>query len=157
MGKLIFTDDRKKYSYAFIIFMVFATIGSVLFPVTYTFYFHAAKAEIIKVSIIFPLTDLIAFFAFLYCHFYKLEVYEDAIKLRTLYRKIEINLSDIERFSSTKYGLSTYYMFKIYTKLSKPKSIVVYTKHYYEFTKLLSEQMNPKDDSDRFGNMNITL
>ena len=72
-------------------------------------------------GILFPLILFIILFCvfgfwFLYAVVYKVEVDSETIKLRTLFKKRTVSISDIESYEIGKYRRSNYHQFKINTK-----------------------------------------
>lgn len=79
---------------------------------------------------------LIFFYGWLYSAKYKVEIDESKIRLKTLFNKIELNMSDIKNFSCKRYLKSSFYQFSLYTK---NKKVLVNTRYRDEFIQILRE------------------
>ena len=87
------------------------------------------------------MVTLYGLYSFLYSIIYKLEFDEEKITLRTLFRKVEINIGDIDKYSFSKYGATVYYQFNLYVK---DKPISLNTKFVYELDCLLAYKQIPR-------------
>ena len=67
---------------------------------------------------------------------YKLVITQDAIRLRTLFEKAEINIKDITRYTCKKYRKSEFYHFQLFMD---DKRVLVVTRYKDKFVKLLGE------------------
>lgn len=128
-------DGMKKESKLyrnFLIFLIILIIGELIFILT--------DKQTIKDTLIIILfyffCSLIFFYGWLYNAKYKIEIDESKICLKTLFTKIELNMSDIKNFSCKRYLKSAFYQFYLYTK---NKKVLVYTRYRDEFIQILRE------------------
>lgn len=73
-------------------------------------------------------------YGYLYGEKYKLEVTTSQIKLRTLFSKIEINISDIKSYSYKRYRKTVFYQFYLITE---KKKYLINTRFRDEFIEIL--------------------
>ncbi len=84
--------------------------------------------EFITIIVVFSL------YGYLYGEKYKLEVTTSKIKLRTLFSKIEINISDIKSYSYKRYRKTVFYQFYLITE---KKKYLINTRFRDEFIEIL--------------------
>ncbi len=119
--------------------LIAAIIGYILAILTPILFFFLYSEE-------YSTKDLILIFAFyfilssvaLYGWFYsaKYKITEEKVNLKTLFRKIEINLKDVTCYTCKRYRKSVFYQFRLYTN---DKSILINTRYKGEFEEILKE------------------
>ena len=62
--------------------------------------------------------------------------YSDKILLKTLFRRVELNICDIEEYTCNRYNKSVFYQFNLFIK---EKKILVNTRYKEEFEKILED------------------
>ena len=78
----------------------------------------------------------IGLYCWLYAIKYKVEITKEKVILITLFRKKEINITDITHYTRKRYRKSVFYQFKLYTQ---KQSILVNTRYKDEFEKILEK------------------
>lgn len=73
-------------------------------------------------------------YGWIYAVKYRVEIDNDRVYLKTLFKKIEINICDIKEYSCKKYRKSVFYQFYLFTE---NKKIVINTRYKDEFEKIL--------------------
>ena len=79
---------------------------------------------------------MFGFYVWLYAIKYNLKINKEKIVLRTLFRKVEINICNIEKYTCKRYRKSVFYQFNLFIK---DKRILVNTRYKDEFIKILEE------------------
>ena len=131
-------DEMKKEGKLFRNLMIFGYILAVLIPVgvyltndgKYT------ESDVILFIVTFFLFGTIGLYGWLYAIKYKLEVNEEKLILKTLFKKVEINICDITNYACKRYGKSLFYQFELFLK---NKRVLVNTRYKEEFEKLLRD------------------
>ncbi len=72
----------------------------------------------------------------LYSIKYEVVIDDKHILLKTLFRKLELNISDIKKFSYKRYKKPNFYQFILFVK---DKKILLYTRYKEEFENILSK------------------
>lgn len=86
--------------------------------------------EFITIIVVFSL------YGYLYGEKYKLEVTTSKIKLRTLFSKIEINISDIKSYSYKRYRKTVFYQFYLITEKKKYLINTIFRDEFIEILKV---------------------
>ena len=75
-------------------------------------------------------------YGWLYAVTYKVEFNGDKVYLRTLFKKIELNIDDIEKYTVRRYRKSVFYQFNLFIN---GKKILINTRYRDEFENVLIE------------------
>jgi len=132
MDNIIFKDNMKRDSKFFLAFIIFALIliianivGYYVGPLNYS------HKDFIKTMILFSSVALFGILGSIETGMYSIEVTKNQIKLRTMFRRVELDFLNISHYTYKRYLKSSYYQFRFYTQNTKFKSLLVNT-HYPE-------------------------
>lgn len=103
------------------------------------------KKDIILYVISFFIIGSIGLYFWLYSFKYILEISDKKIRLKTLFKKIEVNFIDIISYTCNRYRRSVFYQFRLNVK---DKIILVNTRYKDEFIELLKNN-NIKEDNNK--------
>ena len=94
-------------------------VAFVLFALTFLYPYVNNKSYLDKDVLImltaFLMYGLFSLYCWLYAATYRVEFNESKILLKTLFRKVEINLCDIEKYTCARYRKSVFYQFHFFT------------------------------------------
>jgi hypothetical protein len=118
--------------------MIIGYILAVMFPLAiiisnndkYTY------SDIISFVIAFFIIGSIGLYGWLYAIKYRLKITKDKLFLKTLFKKININMEEINYYNCKRYRKSVFYQFRLYTS---KKKFLVSTRYKDEFKKVLYE------------------
>jgi hypothetical protein len=130
-------DGMKKESKTLRNIMIF---GYILVALTFVYMFVNSKnffdKEIITMFLAYFVFGTIGLYCWIYAFKYRVEFDDKTILLKTLFRKAEINLCDIEKYTCTRYKKSVFYQFDLFTK---DKKVLVNTRYKVELETILRE------------------
>ncbi len=92
--------------------------------------------DVLFMFILFFSLGMFGFYVWLYAIKYNLKITEEKIMLKTLFRKVEINICNIEKYTCKRYRKSVFYQFNLFIK---DKRILVNTRYKEEFESILKE------------------
>lgn len=92
--------------------------------------------DVLFMFILFFSLGMFEFYMWLYAIKYNLKITEEKIMLKTLFRKVEINICNIEKYTCKRYRKSVFYQFNLFIK---DKRILVNTRYKEEFESILKE------------------
>lgn len=95
------------------------------------------KLDIILISLFCFMIGSILLYRWLYAIRYSVEVTEEKVILKTLFRKADIDFKNITYYSNNRYKKSVFYQFKLFTK---DKTVLVNTRYRDEFIKILKDK-----------------
>ena len=133
MYKRIFDNMKKEstfgllltiFTFMFLIYILFSTLSS-----------NSFFDNLIYVFYVFMLF-LISLYSWLYAFKYVVDINNDKILLKTLFKKLEINICDVEKYTCKRYLKSVFYQFEL---LVKGKKILINTRFKNEFMEILSD------------------
>ena len=131
-------DGMKKEGRPFRNLMIFGYILTVLAPLFVSLINN--EKYIGKDIVLFVVTwfmfGSIGLYGWLYALKYRVEFYSDKILLKTLFRRVELNICDIEEYTCNRYNKSVFYQFNLFIK---GKKILVNTRYKEEFEKILED------------------
>ncbi len=114
--------------------------GFVLFLLTFLYMYVNNKSlkdkEVLVMFILYLSFGIFGFYVWLYDIKYSLKITKEKILLKTLFRKVEINICSIEKYTCKRYRKSVFYQFNLFIK---DKRILVNTRYKDEFIKILEE------------------
>lgn len=76
----------------------------------------------------------LSLYVWLYTVKYRVEFNDEKVYLKTLFKKIELNICDIEKYTCNRYGKSVFYQFHLFIK---DKKLLVNTRYKEEFETIL--------------------
>ncbi len=130
------TDGMAKEGKPFKNMMLFGYILAVLMPLIICLvndrkYYNE---KIIAIVISYFLIGSMGLYCWLYAIKYKLIITEEKIMLQTLFKKVNINIRDIKRYTCKRNRKTVFYQFSLYIK---DKRIIVNTRYKEEFQEIL--------------------
>ena len=141
MDKPVLKDDMKKESNVclapIILFFAFALIVPIVIKFIYQGDGFSDK-DILLSSVLFILLGCYFLYLYLYAVTYSLTVTTDKIKLKTLFRKTDLNLSDIKQYQYKRYRKSVFYQF---TFFYADKKIVINTRYQDALVRILEHSL----------------
>ena len=131
-------DGMKKEGKAFKYVMIFGYVFSILVLLSNYFIFvdKYSDADILKIFILCLMFGTFGLYGWLYAVTYKVEFNGDKVYLRTLFKKIELNIDDIEKYTVRRYRKSVFYQFNLFIN---GKKILINTRYRDEFENVLIE------------------
>lgn len=136
MYELLITDGMRKESKLFLIVMIFEAILAIVCP-SVAYITNDGKyrsMDILLVCLLFVIFFLISLYGFLYSIKYKIEISKEKIVVSTLFRKFEVSVNKVIKYTCKRYGKSVFYQFRLYTNKD---SVLVNTRYKDEFVKIL--------------------
>ena len=132
---IIIKDDmvkeRKVWKNPMIIFFVLAA----LFPLV-LIWNNIKTTEFILGEVFFILVGCYFLYGYLYTYKYKVVVTDEKVYLKTLFRKIELNICDIKKYTCNRYRKSVFYQFNLFIN---DRKVLINTRYKDEFEKVLKE------------------
>ena len=145
MESIILKDNRKKESKLLLGLMVFCAVIGV--AVSLAFYYMPESdtplIDAIKIAVFFGMLLCVALYGYLYNIFYKIEVREEKIIVKSLFGTKEIQLCEPVHYTYKRYNkLSELYEFKFTVK---GKIVKIYTHFYQELDEILKSKNKVKE------------
>ena len=131
-------DGMKKEGKPFRNIMLFGYIFAILMPLSIYLMNNDkySDKDIILFAIAGVMFGTIGFYGWLYSIKYRLEFDNEKVYLKTLFRKIELNIGDIEKYACNRYRKSVFYQFNLFIK---DKKVLINTRYKDEFEKVLKD------------------
>ena len=127
-------DGMKKEGKGFLIIAIFATI---LFALTFLCKYVNEKNFQNKVMLmVYSMFSLFGLYGWLYSIKYRVEFDNERVYLKTLFRKIELNICDVKKYTCNRYRKSVFYQFNLFIN---DKKILINTRYKDEFEKVLND------------------
>lgn len=132
-------DGMKKEGKPFKYVMIFGYVFAILMLLSNYFIFDVkySDADILKIFIICLMVGTFGLYGWLYALTYKVEFNDDKVYLRTLFKKIELNIIDIEKYTVKRYRKSVFYQFHLFIN---GKKILINTRYKDEFENILKSK-----------------
>ena len=132
-------DGMKKEGKPFKYVMIFGYVFALLMLLSNYFIFveKYSDADILKIFIIYLMFGTFGLYEWLYAVTYKVEFTDDKVYLRTLFKKIELNIIDIEKYTVKRYRKSVFYQFHLFIN---GKKILINTRYKDEFENILKSK-----------------
>lgn len=132
-------DGMKKEWKPFKYVMIFGYVFAILMLLSNYFIFveKYSDADILKIFIIYLMFGTFGLYEWLYAVTYKVEFTDDKVYLRTLFKKIELNIIDIEKYTVKRYRKSVFYQFHLFIN---GKKILINTRYKDEFENILKSK-----------------
>lgn len=130
-------DGMKKESKSYIIFS-FVPLILVLFTILDMFLNNKnlMDKEVLVMFIGYLMFLIFGLYGWLYTVTYKLEFDNEKILLKTLFKKIELNVCDIDKYTCKRYKKSVFYQFELFIN---DKKILINTRYKDEFEQILNK------------------
>lgn len=90
--------------------------------------------DILTMFLVSFVSGTMCLYGWLYALKYRVEFDDEKVKLKTLFRKIELNICDIEKYTCSRYRKSVFYQFVLY---AKDKKVLINTRFVDEFDRIL--------------------
>ena len=131
-------DGMKKEGKPFRNIMLFGYIFAILIPLSIYLMNNDkySDKDIILFAIAGVMFGTIGLYGWLYSIKYRLEFDNEKVYLKTLFRKIELNIGDIEKYACNRYRKSVFYQFNLFIK---DKKVLINTRYKDEFEKVLKD------------------
>ena len=125
-------DNLKKESKRVLLTFILCYIAALIFPLLY--YIDYDMDDILFFSILFFVMGCYSLFGFIYILKYQVSISQETITIKTLFKKIEIHVSDIETYTYKRYnGSSILYAFKFIVAKKMKTLITRYKDELLEF------------------------
>lgn len=130
-------DGMKNEGKPFRNLMIFSYVLTVLMPL-FTYLMNNCKysRDMLLLAIAWFLFGTFGLYGWLYAIKYKVEFNEEKVYLKTLFKKIEFNIRDVEKYTCSRYRKSVFYQFRLFIK---GKKILINTRYKDEFEKILKD------------------
>ena len=125
---VLLQDDMKKEGKGFVYAF---TVCLILFLLTVVQIFLTKRKHVfgntdIAKLIVFGFFTLLSLYGWLYALKYRLEITEEKISLKTLFKRVEILITDISCYTCKRYGKSVFYQFML---RAKNRKVLISTRH----------------------------
>lgn len=131
------TDDMKKEGKIYKYITIFAML---LFLLTFLDVYINNKSyndkTVMSMLIIYGMFIIVGLYGWLYSMKYKLEFDNEKVYLKTLFRKMEINICDVKKYTCNRYRKSVFYQFNLFINNRK---VLINTRYKDEFEKVLKD------------------
>lgn len=135
MENIIIKDGMRKESRRGKAPMIFCYVLAALSPLS-LIRPDVTISDFIEILLFFILIGTYLLFLYLYAYKYEVIATTEKIYLKTLFRKIELNICDIEKYSCNRYRKTVFYQFNLFIK---GKKILINTRYKDEFEKILKD------------------
>jgi hypothetical protein len=131
-------DEMRKEGKPFRNIMLFGYIFAILIPLSIYLMNNDkySDKDIILFAIAGVMFGTIGLYGWLYSIKYRLEFDNEKVYLKTLFRKIKLNLCDIKKYTCSRYRKSVFYQFNLFIN---DKKVLINTRYKDEFEKVLKE------------------
>ena len=131
-------DGMKKEGKGFLKLTIFAII---LFALTFVYMYINEKnfqdKAVLSMLMAYSMFSLFGLYGWLYAIKYRLEFDSEKVYLKTLFRKIELNICDVKKYTCNRYRKSVFYQFNLFVN---DKKILINTRYKDEFEKVLKDK-----------------
>ena len=132
-------DGMRKEGKPFRNIMSFGYIFAILMPLSIYLMNNDKYSD--KDIILFAITGVmfgtIGLYGWLYSMKYRLEFDSEKVYLKTLFRKIELNICDVKKYTCNRYRKSVFYQFNLFINNRK---VLINTRYRDEFEKILKDK-----------------
>ena len=130
-------DGMKNEGKPFRNLMIFSYVLTVLMPL-FIYLMNNCKysRDMLWLAIAWFLFGTFGLYGWLYAIKYKVEFNDEKVYLKTLFKKIEFNICDVEKYICNRYRKSVFYQFRLFIK---GKKILINTRYKDEFEKILKD------------------
>lgn len=132
-------DGMKKEGKPFRNIMLFGYIFAILMPVSIYLMNNDkySDKDIILFAIAGVMFGTIGLYGWLYSMKYRLEFDNEKVYLKTLFRKMELNICDVKKYTCNRYRKSVFYQFNLFINNRK---VLINTRYKDEFEKVLKDK-----------------
>ena len=116
------------------------------FIACYMFEQEYTVIEIVLFTLFWFMLASFCLYGWLYVILYRVEITEKNIKLKTLFTKLELNISEIEKYSYARYKKSVFYQFLLFYN---NKKVLINTRYKDEFIEILENNNIPLKESKK--------
>lgn len=131
-------DGMKKEGKGFLKLTIFAII---LFALTFVYMYINEKnfqdKAVLSMLMAYSMFSLFGLYGWLYAIKYRLEFDSEKVYLKTLFRKIELNICDVKKYTCNRYRKSVFYQFDLFINNRK---VLINTRYKDEFEKILKDK-----------------
>ena len=131
-------DGMKKEGKPFRNIMLFGYIFAILMPI-FIYLMNNDKfsdKDIILFAIAGVIFGTIGLYGWLYATNYRVEFNDERIYLKTLFKKIELNICDVKKYTCNRYRKSVFYQFNLFIN---DRKVLINTRYKDEFEKVLKD------------------
>ena len=132
---IIIKDDMVKESKVWKNPMIIFFVLAALFPLV-LIWNNIKTIEFILGEVFFILVGCYFLYGYLYAYKYKVVVTDEKVYLKTLFRKIELNICDIKKYTCNRYRKSVFYQFNLFIN---DRKVLINTRYKDEFEKVLKD------------------
>ena len=131
-------DGMKKEGKPFRNIMLFGYIFAILMPLSIYLMNNDkySDKDIILFAIAGVMFGTIGLYGWLYSMKYRLEFDNEKVYLKTLFRKMELNICDVKKYTCNRYRKSVFYQFNLFINNRK---VLINTRYKDEFEKVLKD------------------
>lgn len=132
-------DGMKKESKMVRILTVICYLFAIAMPLANYFMMDNDKysnKDILCISLVYVAFGTISLYGWLYSIKYRVEFDNEKVYLKTLFKKIEFNICDVQKYTCNRYRKSVFYQFNLFIK---DKKILINTRYKDEFDKILKD------------------
>ncbi len=132
-------DGMRKEGKPFRNLMLFGYIFVILMPLS-IYLMNDDKysdKDMILFAIAWFLFGTFGLYGWLYSIKYRVEFDNEKVFLKTLFKKIEFNICDVQKYTCNRYRKSVFYQFNLFIK---DKKILINTRYKDEFEKVLNDK-----------------
>ena len=130
-------DELKKEGKSFLRLAIFATI---LFALTFIYMYVNEKnfqdKVVLSMLMVYSMFSFFGLYGWLYSIKYRVEFDNERVYLKTLFRKIELYICDVKKYTCNRYRKSVFYQFNLFIN---DKKILINTRYKDEFEKVLND------------------
>lgn len=131
-------DGMKKEGKGFLKLTIFSII---LLALTFVYMYVNEKnlqdKVVLSMLIVYSIFSLLGIYGCLYSMKYRLEFDNEKVYLKTLFKKIELNICDVKKYTCNRYRKSVFYQFNLFTNNRK---VLINTRYKDEFEKVLKDK-----------------
>lgn len=136
MDKNIIDGMKKESKLARNVMIISFSLFLLVFVYMYVKNKKLQDKDVLSMLILYFTLGMFGFYIWLYAIKYNLKITEEKIVLKTLFRKIEIDICDIEKYTCKRYRKSVFYQFSLFIK---DRRILVNTRYKEEFESILKD------------------
>ncbi len=131
-------DGMRKEGKPFRNIMLFGYIFAILMPISIYLMNNDkfSDKDIILFAIAGAMFGTIGLYGWLYAIKYRVEFDNERISLKTLFKKIELNICDVKKYTCDRYRKSVFYQFNLFIN---DRRVLINTRYKDEFEKVLKD------------------
>ena len=131
-------DGMRKEGKPFRNIMLFGYIFAILMPLSIYLMNNDkySDKDILLIFLWYFILGSIGLYGWLYALKYRVEFDNEKVYLKTLFRKIELNICDVKKYTCNRYRKSVFYQFNLFIN---DKKILINTRYKDEFEKVLND------------------